>query len=167
MGFERSPITSGAGLSTRCSMLEMPENADLCLALSQVRNPNRGSSPIASTTPLSGSHRLPDPRLGPSLHGVPRAPERRGVGQVEVAHGVDRHPVEDGGSGDVDPLGHLGIAVTEELDAEEPARRAVTGVAHPDPLAARVVRLVVVGLAFDGHRIEAGDLRLVVTHPGT
>ena len=63
-----------------------------------------------------------NPRLGAHLHGVPGAPERRRVGEVEVAHVVDGHLVEDGGGGDVDPLGHLGVAVAEELDARGAAR---------------------------------------------
>ena len=61
-----------------------------------------------------------DPGLGAiwiASHGLP---ERRGVGQVEVADGVDGHVVEDGGGGDVDAFGDFGVPVAEQLDAEEP-----------------------------------------------
>ena len=44
--------------------------------------------------------------------------------------------------------------------------RPVAGVAHVDPVAARVVRLVVVRLELDGHRVEPGGHRLVVPEPG-
>ena len=71
---------------------------------------------------------------GPRSGRRPRAPERRCVGQVEIAHGIDRHLVEDGGGCNVDPLGHFGVTVAEELDAQQAAGCPVPGVAHPDPV---------------------------------
>jgi AcrR family transcriptional regulator len=63
----------------------------------------------AVIVPLGG----PEPGLGTHLDCVPGAAERRGVGQVQVADCVDGHVVEDGGGGDVDPLGDLGVPVPE------------------------------------------------------
>src|SRR6266851_4795753 len=79
---------------------------------------------------------LPDPGLGTHLDRFPGTAEGRGIGQVEVADGIDGHTVKDGGRGDVDPLGDLGVAVAEELDAEQPPGTAVAGEPHPDPVAA-------------------------------
>ena len=122
---------------------------------------------IRSPPPLSIARSVRShPGLGTHLHRVPRTAERRCVGEVEFAHGVDGHLVEDGGGRNVDALGHLGVFVPEELEAEEPAGPAVARVAHADAVAARVVRLVVVGLELDRHRIEAGGSRLVITQPG-
>src|SRR5215471_5749142 len=61
--------------------------------------------------------KLPVPGLGADLNGFPRAAQRRGVGKIEIAHGLDGHLVEDGCRGDVDPLGDLGTLVAEELHA--------------------------------------------------
>ena len=47
---------------------------------------------------------------------------------------------------DVNPFGHLGLPVAEELNAEQSAGRGVAGEAHGDAVASGVVRLVVVGL---------------------
>jgi hypothetical protein len=55
----------------------------------------------------------------------PTGPERRGVGKVQVADLINGHAVEDRRGGDVDPLGDLGVAVAEKLDAEQPAGPAV------------------------------------------
>ena len=74
--------------------------------------------------------------------------------------------MEDGGRGDVDPLGDLGVLVAEKLDAEEPAGGAVAGEPHGDLVAARVVRLVVVGLESDADRVEPGCGGFVVAEPG-
>jgi hypothetical protein len=46
-----------------------------------------------------------------------------------------------GGSGDVDPLGNLGVRVAVELDAEEAAGLPVAGDPHGDLVAARLVGL--------------------------
>ena len=48
---------------------------------------------------------ISNPDLGPHLHGVPRAPERGGVGEIELTHGVDGHLVENGCGRNVDALG--------------------------------------------------------------
>jgi hypothetical protein len=61
----------------------------------------------------SGLPGVPAPGLGADLDSVPGGAERRGVGQVEVAHLVDGHAVKDRGGGDVDPLGDLGVLVPE------------------------------------------------------
>src|SRR5579875_732772 len=102
------------------------------------------------------------PGLGAGLDGVPGAAERRGVGQVQVADGVDGHAVVDGGGGDVDPLGDLGVLVAEQLHAEQPAGGPVAGEPHGDAVAAGIVGLVVVGVGGDGDRVEPGGGGLVV-----
>ena len=131
--------------------------------LSLLRSPHSGCSSVADHGLLRHrSMRVSHPGLGPHLHGVPRAAEWRGVGEVELAHRVDGHLVEDGGGCDVDPLGHLGVLMPEELEAEETTGPAVARVAHADAVASRVVRLVVVGLELDRDRIEAGRNRLVI-----
>src|SRR3984957_16439313 len=90
------------------------------------------------------------PGLGAGLDGVPGGAEGRGVGQVEVADPVDDHAVVDGGSGDVDALGDLGVLVAEELDAEESAGALVAGKPHVDAVAAGVVGLVVISFPLHG-----------------
>src|ERR1035437_6996019 len=97
----------------------------------------------------------PQPCFCPSLDCIPRAPKRWRVGEVEITHGVDGHLVEERGGGDVDALGHLGMAVTEELDPEETAGLAVTRVAHGDAVAVRVVRRMVISLEWHRQGIEA------------
>src|SRR3984893_8714131 len=82
---------------------------------------------------------LPDPRLGADLDRLPGTAEGRRVGKVEVADVLDGHAREDCRRGDVDALGHLGMAVPEKLHAEKPAAAAVTGEPHRDAVAARVV----------------------------
>ena len=74
--------------------------------------------------------------------------------------------VEDGGGGDVDPLGDLGVLVPEQLHAQEPAGGAVAGEAHRDAMAAGVVGLVVIGLRADRDRVEPGRDGFVVAQPG-
>ena len=64
--------------------------------------------------------------------------------------------MEDGRCGGVDSFGDLGLAVSEELNAEQPAGCAVAGDADSDAVASGVVGLVVVGLGLDGERIEPG-----------
>ena len=56
---------------------------------------------------------LPVPGLSAHLDCLPGASERWRVGQVEVADGLDGHLVEDGGCGDVDAFGDLGMLVAE------------------------------------------------------
>jgi hypothetical protein len=75
--------------------------------------------------------------------------------------------MEDGCRGDVDALGDFGVAMTEELHPEQSTGGLpVAGVAHGDAVAVRVVRLVVVRLVADGHRVEAGGDRLAVAQTG-
>jgi hypothetical protein len=57
--------------------------------------------------------------------------------------------VVDRGGGDVDALGDLGVAVAEQLQAEQPPGGAVAGDPHVDAVAAGVVGLVVIGLRPD------------------
>ena len=61
------------------------------------------------------------PVLGRELDGVPRAAQRRCVGQVEVGDVVDGHAQVDRGGVDVDPLGYGRVAVSDQLSAEEAA----------------------------------------------
>jgi hypothetical protein len=51
--------------------------------------------------------------VGGELDGVPGAPERRGVAEVQVAEALDGHVVEHGGGGDVDAFGDLGVVVAD------------------------------------------------------
>ena len=62
----------------------------------------------------------PNPGLGAHLDRFPRAAQRRGVGQVQVADRIDGHAVEDRGRGDVDALGDLGVLMSEQLQAQQP-----------------------------------------------
>src|SRR6516225_8064735 len=94
------------------------------------------------------------PGLGSPLHDVPWAAQRWRVGQIEVAHLVHGQPSEDRRGGDVDPLGHLGVAVPEELDSQQLTGSTVAGIAGPNAMAAGVVRLVIVTLELDRRRIE-------------
>ena len=100
------------------------------------------------------------PGLGGHLDGVPGAAQRRGVGQVQVADRLDGHAVVDGGGGDVDALGDLGVLVAEQLHAEQPPGGAVAGDADGDAAAAGVVGLVIICRGLDGDRIEPGRRRL-------
>src|ERR1019366_4575929 len=109
---------------------------------------------------------LAEPGLGAYLDGFPGAAEGWGVGQVQVADRVDGHGVEDGGGGDVDALGDLGVPVPEQLHAQEAAGGAVAGEAHGDAVAAGVVGLVVISLGLDGDRVEPGGGSFVVAQPG-
>src|SRR6202020_2576087 len=108
----------------------------------------------------------PGPGLGAHLDGVPGAAERRGGGQVEGAEAVDGHGVVDGGGGDVDALGDLGVAVAEQLHAEQPPGGLVAGDAHGDAVAAGVVGLVVVGLGSAGDGVVSGGDGFVVAQAG-
>jgi hypothetical protein len=54
------------------------------------------------------------------------------------------------------------LAVSEQLNAEEPAGRAVACHADSDAVASGVVGLVVVGFGLDGERIESGRDGFVV-----
>jgi protein-tyrosine-phosphatase len=92
---------------------------------------------------------VPGPGLGGHLDRVPRAAQWRSVGQVQVADRVDGHVVEDGSGGDVDPLGDLGVAVPEQLQAQQRPGGAVAGNADRDAVAAGVIGLVVIGLRCD------------------
>ena len=74
--------------------------------------------------------------------------------------------MEDGGGGDVDALGDLGVAVAEQLHAKQPPGGPVAGVPHGDAVAAGVVGLVVVGLRSDGDRVESGRRGLVIAQAG-
>jgi hypothetical protein len=56
---------------------------------------------------------LPVPGLGADLDCFPGAAKRWGVGQIEVAHLLDRHVGENGRRGDIDPLGDLRVLVAE------------------------------------------------------
>src|ERR1035438_3042111 len=107
-----------------------------------------------------------EPGVGAHLDGVPGAAEGWGVGQVEVAEAVDGHGVEDGGGGDVDAFGDLGVPVPEQLDPEEPAGGAVAGESHRDAVAAGVVGLVEIGFGLDGDRVVPGSGGLMVAQPG-
>ena len=111
-------------------------------------------------------HGCADPGLGAHLDRFPRAAQRRGVGQVEVAEGVNGHVVEDRGGGDVDAFGDLGVLVPEQLQAQELPGDAVAGDAHSDLVAAGVVGLVVVGLRSDCDRVESGRLGFVIAQAG-
>src|ERR1019366_5250911 len=73
--------------------------------------------PLGAAASVRRAH-LPDPGLRTSLDGIPVAAERRGIGEIEVTHGIDRHTVEDRRRGDVDALGDLAVAVAEELHPE-------------------------------------------------
>jgi hypothetical protein len=86
------------------------------------------------------------PGLGACLDRVPGGAQRRGAGQVEVADLINGQAAVDGGGGDVDPLGDLGVLMAEQLDTKETAGGAVTGNPQVDAIAARVIGLVVVGL---------------------
>jgi hypothetical protein len=88
------------------------------------------------------------------------------VGQVEVADRVDGHVVEDGGGGDVDAFGDLGVPMAEQLHAEQAPTGAVAGEAHLDAVAAGVVGLVIIGLGADRDRVKPGRFGLVVAQPG-
>ena len=92
-----------------------------------------------------GSSGGPDPGLGAHLDRVPRAAQRRGVGQVQVADRIDGHAVEDGGGRDVDALGDLGVLMPEQLQAQQPPGSAVAGDPHGDAVAAGVVGLMIIG----------------------
>src|SRR6476659_6240540 len=107
-----------------------------------------------------------DPGLGGDLDSVPGAAQRRGVGQGQVADGVDGHTVVNRGGGDVGALGDLGVLVAEQLHAEEPAGGAVAGDADGHAVAAGVVGLVVIGGRFDGDRVESGGGGFVVAQAG-
>src|SRR4029077_12160460 len=119
-----------------------------------------------SSWPRSAGPGLADPGLGGHLDGVPGAAQRRGVGQVQVADGVDGHAVVDAGGGDVGALGDLGVLVAEYLHAEQPAGGPVPGDADGDAVAAGVVDLVVIGGGFGGDRVETGGGGFVVAEPG-
>src|SRR6266851_896953 len=110
----------------------------------------------------TGRLNLPVPGLGAHLDCFPRAAQRRGVGQVEVTDVPDRHAVEDRSGGDVDPLGDLGVLVTEQLHAEQPPGTAIPGHAHRDAVASGVVALVVIRLGLHRDRVEPGCRGLVV-----
>src|SRR6185437_1657868 len=99
---------------------------------------------------------LADPGLGGDLDGVPGAAQRRGVGQVQVADGVDGHAVVDRGGGNVGAIGDLGVLVAEQLHAEQPPGGPVAGDADGDAVAAGVVGLVIIGLRLGGDRVEPG-----------
>lgn len=51
-----------------------------------------------------------------------------GIGQVQVADGLDGHGVEDGGGGDVDPLDDPGAEAADELPV--PAEGVLPGARH-------------------------------------
>ncbi len=61
------------------------------------------------------------------------------VGEVEVADRLDGHAVEDGRRADVDPLGDLGVPVSEELEVEQATRCPVADETHEDAVASGVV----------------------------
>ena len=72
----------------------------------------------------------------------------------------------DGGGGDVDPLGNLGVAVAVELEAEELAGGAVAGEAHPDSVAAWVVGLASSASDSTVRVVESGGDGFVVSETG-
>ena len=108
------------------------------------------------------------PCLGCHLGGVPGRPERRGVGQVELAEAVDGHFVEEGGGVGVDAFGDFGAAVSDELGAEKAAAVLVAGDADVDGGGAWVVGLVVVRtrLAGDGGPAEVRGEGFVFAQAG-
>ena len=148
--------------------------------LSLFLNGTRGST---QTTDKIGSHKgryleaeersllVPElvvsyPGLGGSLDCVPGCAEGRGVGQVELAHGVDGHVVVYGGGKDVYPFGDLGPKPADELGAEQYARGGVPGDPSRYGVRGRVVGLVVVGRALGrGGRVAGGEC-LVVAQAG-
>ena len=74
--------------------------------------------------------------------------------------------MEDGGGGDVDALGDLGVFVAEQLQPQQPTGEPVTGDPHGDAVAAGVVGLVVIGLGANSDRVEAGRGGFVVAQAG-
>jgi hypothetical protein len=64
---------------------------------------------------------LPDPVLGGELDGIPGAPERWGVAEVQLVEPVHAHVVEQSVGGDVDALGDLGVLVADQLSTQQPA----------------------------------------------
>jgi len=74
--------------------------------------------------------------------------------------------VEDGGGGDVDALGDLGVLVAEQLHAQQPPGGSVAGDPHGDAVAAGIVGLVVIGGGADGDRVESGRPGFVVAQAG-
>src|SRR5271170_1914400 len=114
----------------------------------------------------AGQRNLPAPGLGANLDCLPGASKRGRVRQVEIAYGLDGHLVEDGGCGDVDALGDLGVPMAEQLQAEQLTGAPVAGDAHSDAVAAGVVGLVIVGLGLDRDWLEPGRDCLVIAQAG-
>lgn len=109
-----------------------------------------------------------DPSLRGRLHGVPGAAQRRGVGQVEVSEGVDSHAVVQGAGVDVHAGGDCGVAVADELGAEQLSAALVAGDRDRDRFGARVVGLVIVDAGHVRGGIESvlSGIGVAQTGPG-
>ena len=126
--------------------------------------------PFYHTPPVAAASRSampraprPSPPLWTASHGLS---ERWGVRQVQVVHRVDSHPVEDGGGCDVDSLCDFAVLWPNSSDAEQAACCSIPGEAHVYSVAARVVRLVVVGFAAVADGIKSGVNSFVVAQAG-
>lgn len=95
-----------------------------------------------------------DPGLRRHLHWVPGTTQRRGIAQIQVAEGIQRHLMEERGRQNIDAFGNLAVPGAKHLRAQQTARAPISRKTKEKRLCARIIHFVIPGGYFDGQGVK-------------